>query len=45
MPLYDPQRNEIHHIGDLAKLVLARYELVARRREILRRRRLAESGR
>lgn len=37
LPLYDPQQGELHRIGDLAQLVLARYELVHRRRAARRR--------
>ena len=32
----------LHHMGDLARLVLLRYELVARRRALLAARRAAE---
>ena len=33
LPLHDPNRGEIHHLGDLAQLVVARYDIVRRRRE------------
>lgn len=32
LPLYDPAQGELHRIGDLAQLVLARYDIVHRRR-------------
>lgn len=37
VPLHDPQQGELHRIGDLAQLVLARYELLHRRRAARRR--------
>lgn len=37
LPLHDPQQGELHRIGDLAQLVLARYELLHRRRAARRR--------
>lgn len=35
LPLYDPQRGELHRFGDLAQGVISRYEIVAQRRAIL----------
>ncbi|QEG41092.1 hypothetical protein [Roseimaritima ulvae] len=35
LPLYDPQRGELHHFGDLAQGVISRYEIVAQRRAVL----------
>ena|GEM_PF-6845886 len=35
LPLYDRQRPELKHMGDLAHMVIRRYELVAERRAIL----------
>ncbi len=35
LPLYDPQRGELHRFGDLAQRVISRYEIVAQRRAIL----------
>lgn len=32
LPLYDSNRTELHHIGDLAQAVLDRYDIVRRRR-------------
>lgn len=32
VPLYDPAQGEIQHLGDLAQLVVARYDIVRRRR-------------
>ncbi|WP_164102453.1 hypothetical protein [Candidatus Laterigemmans baculatus] len=32
LPLYEPAQGELHRIGDLAQVVLARYEIVHRRR-------------
>lgn len=44
LPLYDPAQGELHRIGDLAQLVLARYEIVHRRRRArLRRAQVAPS--
>lgn len=36
IPLYDPRQGELHRMGDLARLVLARYDLVAQRRAAMR---------
>ena len=45
LPLYDARQGELHHAGDLARAVLARYELVHRRRAArLRREALARSA-
>lgn len=41
LPVYDPQVGELHRMGDLARLVLARYDIVAQRRRLMRERRLA----
>jgi hypothetical protein len=30
--LYDPAQGEIQHLGDLAQMVVARYDIVRRRR-------------
>lgn len=35
LPLYDPQRGELHRFGDLAQGVISRYEIVAKRRAVL----------
>ncbi|QDS93081.1 hypothetical protein FF011L_18360 [Roseimaritima multifibrata] len=35
VPLYDGKKGELHHIGDLAQLVLQRYDIVAQRRAVL----------
>jgi hypothetical protein len=35
IPLFDPAVGEIHQLGDLARLVLARYDLVAQRKRNL----------
>ena len=39
IPLYDPHQGELHRMGDLAQLVLARYDLLAQRRAAMRARR------
>ncbi len=41
IPVHQPQRGEIQRLGDLAQLIIARYELVAQRKRILRERQLA----
>ncbi len=44
VPLYDPKQGEIHRLGDLAHLIIARYEMVAQRRRAMEARRRAYVG-